>query len=219
MGLCIAGRIVDDPMPIWRGYARSYPRTIREYDLGERGHPNYLTAGEAWRSRIINSRLTRSECQGLAARAAAPSCPWRDVPEDASLSGSDPAAQGGGFDKVARLYWHFTWPERIHGVGVAKVHKVLHIKRPALYPILDDKVRDLYRDSAKPWVDELVRLEVTIEDSPPYWAAIRQDVVCNEARLDVYRHELAADGDETVALMARLTDLRLLDIAAWRVAG
>jgi len=219
MGLCIAGRTVDDPMPIWRDYARSYPRTIREYDLGVRGHPYCLTADEAWRSRIINSRLTRSECQELAARAAAPSCPWRDVPEDAGLSGADPAAQGGDFDQAARLYWHFTWPERIHGVRVAKVHKVLHIKRPALYPILDDKVRDLYRDSAKPWVDELVRLEVTLEDSPPYWAAIRQDVVCNEPRLDVYRHELAADDDETVALMARLTDLRLLDIAAWRIAG
>jgi hypothetical protein len=194
MGLCIAGRTVDDPMTIWREYARSRPRTIRDYDLGGRGDPNYLTAREAWRSRIINSRLTRSECDELVARAAEPGCPWRDVREDASLSGADPAAQGGDFDKAARLYWHFTGPDRIQGVRVAKVHKVLHIKRPALYPILDDRVRNLYRESARPWVDQLVRLQVTIEDSPPYWAAIRQDLVCNEARLDAYRRELAAAG-------------------------
>lgn len=219
MGLCIASRNVSDPMPIWRDYARSYPRTIREYDLGERGDPYHLTADQAWRSRIINSRLTRSECQELVARAAAPGCPWRDIPEDAALSEADPAAQGGAFDKVAGLYWHFTYPERIHGVRVAKVHKILHIKRPALYPILDDRVRDLYRDHAVAWVGELGRLEVSIEDSPPYWAAIRQDLVCNEARLGAYRRELAADGDETVALMAELTDLRLQDIVAWHIAG
>ena len=200
MGLRIAGRTVDDPMTIWREYARSRPRTIRDYDRGGRGNPNYLTADEAWRSRIINSRLTRNECQQLAARAAALGCPWRDVPEDASLSGADPALQGGAFDKAARLYWHFTVP-RIHGVRVAKVHKVLHIKRPALYPILDARVRNLYIESARPWVDQLTRLQVTIEDSPPYWAAIRQDLVCNEARLDAYQRELAADADETVARM------------------
>jgi Family of unknown function (DUF6308) len=218
MGLCIVGRIVDDPMPIWRAYARRYPRTIREYDLSGHGDPDHLTAEEARRSRIINSRLTRRECEELVARAMR-SCPWRDVPQDAELSGADPAMQDEGFDKAARLYWHFTWPERIRGVGVAKVHKVLHIKRPALYPILDDTVRDLYKDSAVPWVSELGRLRVTIEDSPPYWAAIRQDLMENGARLDSYRSELAADGDGTVALMAQLTNLRLQDIVAWQVGS
>jgi len=219
MGLYIAGVKVDDPMTIWQGYGRSYRRTIREYDLGGRGDPHHLTADEAWRTRIIHSRLTRSECEELVARAAQPRCPWRDVPDDADLSGADPVARDAVFDKATSLYWHFTRPKRIHGIRVAKVHKILHIKRPALYPILDDKVRDLYRDNAKPWVDELGRLEVTIEDSPPYWAAIRHDLVRNKAPLDEYRRDLATDADETVRLMAQLTDLRLQDIVAWQVAG
>lgn len=218
MGLCIAGRTVDDPMPIWRAYARRYPRTIREYDLGGQGDPDQLTAEEAWRSTIINSRLTRRECEELVARAVR-GCPWLDVPQDAELSGADPAMQDESFDKAARLYWHFTWPERTRGVRVAKVHKVLHVKRPALYPILDKTVRDLYEDSAMPWFSELGRLQVTIEDSPPYWAAIRQDLMENRARLDSYRSELAADEDETVALMAQLTNLRLQDIVAWQVGS
>ena len=219
MGLFIAGRNIDDPMRIWRGYAHSYPRTIRDYDLGECEEPNRLTVDEAWRSRIINSRLSRSECEELVSRAAEPGCPWRDVTKNANLPNADPTLQGGDFDKAVRLYWNFTWPERIRGIRVAKAHKVLHIKRPALYPILDDKVRHLYRDSAGPWIHELGRLEVSPEDSPPYWAAIRQDLLCNEAQIDRYRDELATDTDKTVALMARLTNLRLQDIIAWQIAG
>lgn len=219
MALSIAGSNVEDPMPIWRGYALCYPRTIREYDLGGRGDPNHLTADEAWRSRIINSRLTRSECAELIARAAEPRCPWRDVPDGADLSGADPDVRGGAFDKAASLYWYFIWPERIHGVGVAKIHKILHVKRPDLYPIFDIRVWELYRDTAKEWVNKLSRLEVGIDDSPPYWAAARRDLVCNEVRLEAYRHELAADDDRTIALMAQLTKLRLQDIVAWQMAG
>lgn len=48
-------------MPIWRQYAEDYPRTIREYDLEDPGDPDVLTEAEAWRSRIINSRLTYGE--------------------------------------------------------------------------------------------------------------------------------------------------------------
>lgn len=199
MGLYIAGSIVDDPRPIWRAYAAKYPRTIREYDMGGRGVSGQLTAGEAWRSRLINSRLTRRECNELVARAAEPGCPWHDVPADADLADADPGIPAGRFGKAAALYWHFTYPERIHGVAVAKVHKVLHLKRPGLYPILDAKVKRLYRNSARPWVTALDHLHVTIDDSPPYWAAIRHDLLCNRGRLDAYRQQLAKDSDQTVA--------------------
>jgi hypothetical protein len=53
------------------------------------------------------------------------------------LADADPDATGGDFDHAADLYWYFTSPDRIRGVGVAKLHKVLHVKRPGLYPILD----------------------------------------------------------------------------------
>src|SRR5579859_7515016 len=106
MSLNVANTIIDDPMPIWHDYARRYPRTIREYDLGGRGAPNHLTADEAWRTRIINSRLTRSECEELVARAAEAGRLWHGIPDDARLLDADPAAQGEGFDKAAELYWH-----------------------------------------------------------------------------------------------------------------
>lgn len=219
MGICVIGQPIGDPMPIWRAYARKRPRTIREYDLGGTGAPNELTVGEAWRSRIINSRLTSTERDQFVARAAEAECPWDGVPEGSNLADADPAERGGLFASAARLYWYFTWPERMPGVAVAKVHKVLHVKRPAFYPILDGNVKNLYGARAEEWVGKLDHLDVTLDDSPPYWAAIRDDLICSKAQLDTYRKELAKDSDETVRLMASMSDLRLLDIVAWEVAN
>jgi hypothetical protein len=179
-------------MSIWRAYAVLYANTIRGYDLRLLGEPNVLTSDEAWSSRIIGSRMATSERDEIVTRAAEPKCPWNDVTEDADLADADPTAIGGDFDHAANLYWYFISPNPIRGVRVAKLHKVLHSKRRRLYPILDNRVRTLYRDFALPWVDELTRLDVTIKDSPPYWAAIRDDLICNSARLQAYRQELSA---------------------------
>src|SRR5260370_36748795 len=84
MGLHVAGRDIDDPMAMWRAYASDYPRTIRCYDLAPQGDPGILTPEEAWRSRIINSRLTASERNALGERAKP--APWARVPPDPGLA-------------------------------------------------------------------------------------------------------------------------------------
>lgn len=216
MSLRVCEHVVGDPMPMWRRYAQNYPRTICEYDLCASGDPDVLSGAEAWRSRIINSRLTRVECDQVVQRAR--SAPWASVPAGADLADADPSVPDGLFAGMARLYWSFTWPERIHGVAVAKVHKVLHPKRPGLYPILDERTKRLYRPYAAAWPDRLRRLGgVTIADSPPYWAAFRDDLVRNRDQLERYQLHLGQDEDETVRLMARLTFVRLQDIIAWMV--
>lgn len=148
MPLSIAGHVVDDPMPIWRKYAHDHGRTIREYDLADPGDPNVLTPDEAWISRIIGSRLTHGKRDRLVGRAA--DAAWTCVPAGADLAGAEPAVPGGLFADAARLYWWFTWPDRIPGVAVAKVHKVLHFQRRGLYPILDDHLRTLHESFARP---------------------------------------------------------------------
>ena len=75
--LRVSGHVVSDPMPIWRQYGQDYPRTIRDYDLGDPGDPGVLTEAEAWRSRIINSRLTHREREQVIGRSA--SAPWASV--------------------------------------------------------------------------------------------------------------------------------------------
>lgn len=217
MPLQVCGHVVRDPVPIWREYAEDYPRTIRQYDLGDPGDPDVLTEAEAWRSRIINSRLTYGERDEVIGRAVG--APWASVPAGADLADADPVIPGGLFASAARLYWAFTWPDRISGVAVAKVHKILHLKRPGLYPILDDRIKGLYEPCAAIWPECLHYLEgVTVADSPPYWAAFREDLVRNHDSLEAYRARLAEDENETIRLMAKLTRLRLQDIIAWMIA-
>jgi hypothetical protein len=148
MPLLIAQEVIDDPFSLWRRYARNYPRTIREYDLGGLRDPDTLTEAEAWRSPIINSRLTRGECDEVVRRAQ--SAPCASVPAAADLVDADASVPGGLFADTAGLYWSFTSPGRIKGVAVAKVHKILHLKRPGLYPILDERVKSLHNSMGQP---------------------------------------------------------------------
>lgn len=214
MGLCVAGREINDPVTLWRDYARRYPRTVLEYDLGPAGKPDTLTLEEILRMRVFDSPISDGEAEELAGRAAERRCPWEDIPPGEGLVRADPDIPRGLFDKAARLYWHFT-SDRISRLRIAKVHKALHVKRPDMYPILDDRIRKLYFSRAELWVGRLARLHVTIDDSAPYWAAIRQDLAGNAAELGDYRCQLAADPDETLQRMAGLGDLRLLDVVAW----
>jgi hypothetical protein len=219
MSLRICQHVADDPMPMWRRYARAYPRTIREYDFGDRGDPEVLTEAEAWRSRIIRSNLTHDECDQVVQRGARLSTPWASVPADADLADADPSVPGGLFADMAELYWSFMRPEPIPRVKVAKLHKILHPKRPGLYPILDKRIKEFYEPCAAAWTDRLGHLgSVTIADSPPYWAAFREDLVRNRGLLEEYKVQIAEDEDETVRSMADLTCVRLQDIIAWMIA-
>lgn len=213
----IGGHDVPDPMKIFRAYARQHPKTLREYDLADMGDSNILTVPEAWRTRFIGSRITRAECDKLADLAA--SAPWTTVPAAADLINADPAVSNGVFERAARMYWHFTGPARPWGIRVAKIHKALHAKRPALYPILDRRLKRLYRKSAARWIRPLAHLgNLTLDDSPPYWAAIRDDLISCQADLAQCRQVLANDPDETVRNLAKLTDVRLLDILGWAIS-
>ncbi len=150
----------------------------------------------------------------------AASAPWGCVPVNADLVDADPAEPEGLFADAVRLYWSFTSPQRIKGVAVAKVHKVLHPKRPGLYPILDQRLKRLYRPGAAAWAGRLSHLgAVTLADSPPYWAAFRDDLAANREVLRAYQVRMAEDNDLGVRMMGELTCLRLQDIIAWMIAA
>jgi hypothetical protein len=208
VALTVAGRLVRDPVEIWRGYAIR-TRTLREYDLAGAGDPAVLVAAEVARTRIIASRVTRQEGAWFVRRAA--DAPW-GVSADADLACADPAGRGGLFDNAAALYWHFTTPHQV-GIGPAKIHKVLHIKRPGLYPVL---VRRLYRAQARRWVNRIPNARPG--DSMTFWAAIRDDLTDEDNRSVLSQHRAELREDPQIARMADLTSLRLLDIVAWETA-
>ncbi len=106
----------------------------------------------------------------------------------------------------------------VSGVGPAIASKLLHLKRPAFFPLLDSVLRALYRSvgekayqSSDYWRTARPRWRQLL------WAAIRADVVDsgNVAALTEVRAELSGSGEEGARQIAGLTDVRLLDMLAW----
>jgi hypothetical protein len=174
-------------MEMWQDYARR-TRTLHGYDLAGVGDPTSLTPSEVERTWIIASRISREECVRLVNRAA--NAPWACVAVDAHLADADPAQRSGLFDRAAALYWRFTTPHEA-GLGVAKIHKVLHIKRPSFYPVLDRLIRGLYRVPARAWANQLPGARRG--DSVTFWAAIRADLIDpdNTSAISLVSHDIA----------------------------
>jgi Family of unknown function (DUF6308) len=217
MYMMIAGQRVDDPLTHWIAYGarRRTATSLRRYDFAPRGAPDILTVDEAARSRIIISHVTNIEAAWFASQSR--SAPWSDVSIDADLRDADPKVNAGLYDHAVSLYRHFldAAPKGIRGT---KVHKVLHVKRPALFPVMDDRLWSIYRAAAAETARELANVRPGYELL--YWAAVRNDLLNESNRATLAKgHAELAQHDGIVGQMAGLTDLRLLDIIAWRVAA
>ncbi|MFD0449501.1 DUF6308 family protein [Rhodococcus aetherivorans] len=101
-------------------------------------------------------------------------------------------------------------------VGVAKISKVLHLKRPGLLPILDSKVMAFYRMQARAAAARYPHRG----RRALFWAAIRDDLCANldSGALPLFRRRLAQSETEHVRRIAALTDVRLLDLLTWAIA-
>jgi hypothetical protein len=108
-------------------------------------------------------------------------------------------------------YEHF-YTARPRKVDVGKISKVLHIKRPTLFPILDKEVRDCYEVAAR----RAAKKSPERGFKKMFWAAIREDLITNRqsGSLAVLRDALASRPE--LRVYTGLTDLRLLDILTWR---
>lgn len=132
---------------------------------------------------------------------------WAAIASTACIEDADPASEDGLYDAMEKLYSLMT---DIHGVGWAKASKVLHFKRPDLYPILDSRLMDIYRDPATRAAQQYKKRGF----KRMYWAAIRIDVMANTDALKEIRQDLTMRGTETSKLSA-LSDLRILAILSW----
>lgn len=71
--ITIAGHTINRPIEILTDYSQRYAGTLTKYDFRDKGDPNALTAEEIWATRIIHSRITRSEQSELEKRSRS----WR----------------------------------------------------------------------------------------------------------------------------------------------
>lgn len=127
---------------------------------------------------------------------------------------------GGLYDHASELYEHFRGAAP-KGVKIAKVHKVLHLMRPGMFPILDSRLAELYRTSARDAASKLrdCRLDLPLSRHA-YWAAIRRDLLEALPAIEVIRRVFRESGHDVVArAVAELTDLRILDMLAWQAGG
>lgn len=205
--ITVAGSAVPDPLKVLATYMANFSGTLRQYDFGSHGDPDVLTTEEIWKTRIIHSRVTHAEKTELERASTGWACLWVAIPSDANIENADPALDGGLYDDMDKLFRLMT---DVPGVSWAKASKILHFKRPSLYPILDSRLIEIYQEPAA----------IAARDYPGrgfnrmYWAAIRNDVIANKSALQELRGGLAS-ADAELARLASLSDLRLLDILGW----
>lgn len=197
-------------MAEWVAYARYNHRSLELYDFLGTGDPAVLTSDEVWRSRAIRSRVTHAERQELpdlwlAAGGA-------EIPADARIQDADPLERDELYDLVQRVTRQFG---ARRGVRYTKAYKLLHMKRPHLFPVLDARLRRLYSNVERQYSREH---RARLLDDYNFRGVIRRDVLTNEAALWGYREQLGA-GAGLLPRMAMLSDVRRFDIVSWRIGA
>ncbi|MDP9433389.1 MAG: DUF6308 family protein [Actinomycetota bacterium] len=161
---------------------------------------------------MIASRISEVELQWFLERAE--TAPWDGVDPALRLADLDPAGAPEQYEAAVKLYDHFREPRR-PGVSMAKISKVLHVKRPQLVPILDSRLAARYRQEALTQGQKYPNLQSPARAR--FWLAVREDLVRPGARevLQQAREALRGSDVPEARLLAEVSDVRLLDILAW----
>jgi hypothetical protein len=184
-----------------------YPsKTPATYDYPGPGQPTLITAEEIARTRQVRSRINHAEGEWFIALAR--SAPWTSV--DGDLRDADPAITDGFYDAMLRLYGHFA-DAAPKGVKTAKISKVLHLKRPAQFPILDSRLVRKYSKAAA----RVAANHASRGYERMYWAAIRSDLMRSTDGIADLRSRMAAHSVTQVQALQAVSDLRLLDMLTW----
>lgn len=126
--------------------------------------------------------------------------PWDSVRDSDNLLHDDWQEL---LDRANGLYQHFRHADS-GGLGPTRTHKLLHLKRPHVFPIVDSVVRNVYLDQAKK--EGGGRQAV-------YWPVLAREI---RANADGYRALASELKDDRVG---RLTIPRLHDILVWSLNG
>ena len=205
MTIAIAGQRIADPLAVLNNYARNNASALRKFDGARSADPYVLVEADVLVTRALHSRISNAQINEVVDRSSKFEHLWRAIPVNADLADADPEVRGGLYDVADELFRGL----RGDGVGDSKVSKIVHLKRRSLFPILDSRVKKLYDEPAKAAAKALGS-----PHSHRYWATIREDVIRNREELDSIR-----SGGSMAKELSSLSDLRLLDILSWKLAG
>jgi hypothetical protein len=184
-----------------------YPaRTPAIYDFPGPGDPSAITPDEIRRTRAVSSRISAAEGDWFISLAT--TAPWTPVGGD--IRDADPAISGGLYDSMLDLYGHFT-ATAPRGVSTAKISKVLHLKRPTQFPILDSRLVHIYEKAAA----REAKKYPSRGRRRMLWAAIRWDLVQSSDALAELRRRMGDHTSARVRALQAVSDLRLHDMLTW----
>jgi hypothetical protein len=187
-------------------FERYPPQTPAVYDYPGPGEPSGITTDEIRRTRKVSSRISAAEGDWFIALARR--APW--TPAEGDLRDAAPGESGGLYDSMLHLYAHFAGSAP-KGVSTAKISKVLHLKRPNQFPILDSRVVRIYRKAAT----REAATYTSRGNRRMYWAAIRSDLERSAVGLKELRTKMVAHPATRVQALQAVSDLRLLDMLTW----
>jgi hypothetical protein len=180
---------IADPLRVVLGYVETW-----RFELGD-------TSASFQESdlRLANrggARISASEIAAVLERRSSIERALRAIPPEASLAGSTSSVPWlplrGLFDAFAD----------IRGVGLSKMTKALHPKRPVLVPMLDSVVQRYLQD------DDLGARASFGERALGLVRGYKRDLDRNRAAVQAVRRELARRGYD-------LTEVRILDLLIW----
>lgn len=210
-----------------RAYAQQHAATLRHYDrLGEQAPSSpqsMVIAEDLGRMNVFAARLSATGAADLLEHRPKPDM-WSALPQNLDLAAapeqpSDVWAASPDCRAALALFDHFRRGPR-SGDRMAWASKLLHLKWPRFFPIVDAQVRDKYRGKA---LSMMKQFELGSGRSRPtvlaYWAAIRSDLVADGA-IDELAHAAAvaadgADESDPANALRNLSPVRLADILVW----
>jgi Family of unknown function (DUF6308) len=183
-------------------YASEHTATVLYFDFAGRVEGNIepsdgVTLADVGRMSVINADLSGADAAGL---LSLDNVRWSSVARTARLEYADPDEPDGLYAAMSAM-----WSEvrKLRGIGPTKASKLLHIKRPFAFPLLDRDVRKTY--------------DGRHAKSNDFWRDIRADLIDGMDDLDAIAKHLSASDDADLRRASRLPSIRLLDILAWKL--
>jgi hypothetical protein len=175
-------------------FLEAYPSTVAD----DASPPWSFSEDDLRRANRGGARISAAEIAAVLERRDEIEGSLRRIRPDASLAG---AARSIPWSALTGLFQAFS---DLRGIGLAKLTKTLHPKRPALIPMLDSVVQ-AYLTENDPNLDVP---ESFGERATALVRVYKSDLDLNRAPLRELRRELAARGYE-------LSEVRILDLLIW----
>jgi hypothetical protein len=185
---------IEDPLNVVLRFLEAYG----SLDSGDSSRPASFDESDLRMANRGGARISAAEIAAILERRRTIERALRAIAPDASLAG---AATSVPWLPLRQLFDAFA---DIRGVGLSKMTKALHRKRPALIPMLDSVVQRYLED------DDLGDVAPFGERALGFVCGYKRDLDRNRSALRALRHQLASRN-------YLLTEVRILDLLIWSV--